>query len=90
LHVLPDGRVIVHSHPYSQDNGGRNHGHSSSDYAVWGAFAKVLQVDLANSPTFGGVSTLPLWRIEPTGPSGLSSLCPPTINPRAPPATSNL
>ena len=45
LHVLPDGRVVVHSHPVDRDGeGGSRHRHTEHEYAVLSALGKPLQV----------------------------------------------
>ena len=43
LHILPDGRAVVHSHPFKKDRGeGARHHHTDHDYAVISVLAKVL------------------------------------------------
>jgi len=45
VHVLPEGREVVHSHPVDGDEeGGSRHQHTEHDYAVLSALAKPLQV----------------------------------------------
>ena len=45
LHVLPDGRVVVHSHPVDGgDEGKSQHQHTEHEYAVLSALGGPLQV----------------------------------------------
>jgi len=45
LHVLPDGRVVVHSHPVDGGDEGRSrHQHTEHEYAVLSALGRPLQV----------------------------------------------
>ena len=44
LHVLPDGRLVVHSHPVS--NRSSQHHHSSHEFALLDAAAHIFQGDL--------------------------------------------
>lgn len=90
LHVLPDGRIVVHSHPGSGERNSGRHDHSSSDYLAWGAFAKILQVDLISPLEFTGYVTSPVWWLEPAAISGPSSRPSASISPRAPPDASGL
>ena len=46
LHILPDGRVVAHSHPLTPDDRGRaKHQHLGNEYAVLNALAKLLLTD---------------------------------------------
>ncbi len=46
LHVLENGRVIVHSHPVNDgDRHGDRHAHSTHSYTVIGAVGKILLTD---------------------------------------------
>jgi len=46
LHMLPNGRVVVHSHPVQKDkDGATGHQHSSDESAVLNACSKLLQSD---------------------------------------------
>ena len=47
LHILPDGRAVVHSHPIKKDRSeGARHHHSDHDYAIISVLAKVLLSDM--------------------------------------------
>jgi len=44
LHVLPDGRVVVHSHPLHKDeDNGSKHQHTAHQYAILTALGNLLQ-----------------------------------------------
>jgi hypothetical protein len=45
LHVLPDGRTVVHSHPVDQNSQDGTHQHSANELAFLAGFAKLLLVD---------------------------------------------
>jgi len=46
LHILPDGRVVTHSHPTTHDdNDNGAHHHSQYEYAFLNAMGKILQVN---------------------------------------------
>ncbi|MFH1688278.1 MAG: hypothetical protein ABIE70_12255 [bacterium] len=46
LHVLPDGRTVVHSHPVNRNEEGENrHQHSEQEYVVLASLAKLLLTD---------------------------------------------
>lgn len=62
LHVLPDGRVVVHSHPVDGgDEGKSRHQHTEHEYAVLSALRRPLQVHSLEA----GCSTV---GIEPVSP----------------------
>lgn len=45
LHVLPDGRVVAHSHPVDRsEESGSQHQHTKQDYAVLSVFGRLLEV----------------------------------------------
>ncbi len=49
VHVLPDGRVVVHSHPVERDsNSGSGHKHSQNEHAFLNALGKLLQADISD------------------------------------------
>ncbi len=48
LHVLPDGRIIAHSHPVEGRSPAGEHEHSNRDYVVHGEQGKLLQTVLSN------------------------------------------
>ena len=44
LHVLPDGRVVVHNHPVHKDEeNGSKHQHTADQYAILTALGNLLQ-----------------------------------------------
>ena len=44
LHILPDGRVVVHSHPVHKDEeNGSRHQHTADQYAILTALGNLLQ-----------------------------------------------
>lgn len=46
LHVLPNGRVVVHSHPVDGDEeNGSRHQHTGHEYVILSALGSLLQVD---------------------------------------------
>ncbi len=52
LHVLPSGRVVVHSHPLPDDNDERSHNHSQQEYVALEAATRILEAG-AFTPTDG-------------------------------------
>lgn len=50
LHVLPDGRVVAHSHPTeSNEKRSGQHTHSGQEYTRIGEYGKLLIADLART-----------------------------------------
>ena len=44
LHILPDGRTIVHSHSLPENNSDNNHDHSQQDITFYKAFSRIFEV----------------------------------------------
>ncbi len=47
MHVLPDGRVVVHSHPVGHDDAEeskdhRHHSHTKKEYIIYGIYSHAL------------------------------------------------
>ena len=45
LHILPDGRIIVHSHSLPENNSDNNHDHSQQEIIFHKAFSRIFEVD---------------------------------------------
>jgi hypothetical protein len=43
IHVLPDGRLVVHSHPLPDDEGRHEHGHTQQEYVAIQAATRALE-----------------------------------------------
>lgn len=54
-HVLQDGRIVAHAHPYSKSEDGRHHEH---------ARAELFQIDSITHPVFTYISVEPIDFIE--------------------------
>lgn len=52
LHVLPGGRVVIHSHPLPDDNDEHSHNHSQQEYVALEAATRILEAG-ALIPTDG-------------------------------------
>ncbi|MBD3401752.1 hypothetical protein GF420_02565 [candidate division GN15 bacterium] len=91
VHVLPNGRVVVHSHPMDRDASGRStHQHTEHDFAVLNAVGKVLQTDfphfcVSTSPEFEA-SFQVVTSAEPVVVATVTT----SAHKRSPPAVSSL
>ena len=86
VHVLPDGRVVVHSHPVDKEEEQKSHHeHTDSEYALLTALGHLPQSEAAelrwSQPCFEPVPT----RIEATGENLISPPIAGSPDKRAPP-----
>ena len=86
IHVLPDGRVVTHSHPIDRsEESGSQHQHSDYEYAVLTASGRVIQADCLHigwSPVYIELATS--W-IELPDDNVISGLVSSSLNMRGPP-----
>lgn len=59
VHVLPDGRIVAHSHPVERDSkSGSGHQHLQYEYSYLNALGKLLQADIT---TFSAAALYLVW-----------------------------
>ncbi len=91
LHVLPDGRVVVHSHPvHKDDENGSKHQHTAHQYAILTALGNLLQgYDFSICWTLVSIALVSSW-VDLYSDNAVLYLVVGYVNQRAPPQVTSV
>ena len=85
VHVLPDGRLVAHSHPLPDDEGGHEHGHTQQEYVAIQAAARALETGGLTSDDGPLIELLVCGISEVSGEQSLPTTLVSAASERAPP-----